>query len=417
MNHFYLYRAAPTRFRWLSLGVAFLGLFWGGCKEAPDSSTRSDKRSATVTELKSNPEIANGGDQAHAPSSVPDKKASELSLLIWHNYVSPEVISGFEAKHGATVGITEVSNSEELKQRLAAEPAAFDLVVTDEQTLRDLVSLRLLRPIEAGEAPASPEVDPDLLSSDADARRYSVPYLWGLTVMAGRDEVLSGAVPSWELLLREDLRIGLIDEPFDLVWMGLLALGYDPEFATKAQIDETVARIAKRFPDITNNMFDVVSGLDALEAGELDILVTYNGDALARAAGNDSIRVILPEEGAPIWVDSFAVTRDAGNPRLANELIRFMNEPEASAETATFLYYATPIREARALVDAGLLENRVLYPGPDMIEKCRFVQFPGELEKYINQSLSRLIAGARTRSVALESEDSVGIPSEDSSSD
>ena len=82
----------------------------------------------------------------------------------------------------------------------------------------------------------------------------------------------------------------------------LLALGYDPSTATNDQVDEATSRIVERFPDLTKHMVDLISGLDALEAGELDLLVTYNGDALTRASKNAGIKVILPREGAPIWV-------------------------------------------------------------------------------------------------------------------
>lgn len=326
-----------------------------------------------------------------------------LSLLIWEQYLTPGIIERFEAKTGATVAVTEVENSEELKQRIAAAPAAFDVVVADEKTLGELIALRLLRPLDTsllGEQALDIET---FLSSPTDSGvRYSIPYLWGLTVLAARSGLFDEHEASWSLLWREDLRIAVLDEPLDLVWLALLSLGHDPAKATKMQIDEAADRIAKRFPKLTDHMMDVLSGLDALESGEIDLMVTYNGDALSRAAGNADIEVALPKEGAPLWMDSFAVASDAPSPRLAHRFIKFMSSPEVSAETSSSLFYATPNPQARAALSPSLLQNPVLYPAAAEMERCTFMRFDPAVEKHLHQTILRLISGNGNRRVAME---------------
>lgn len=345
------------------------------------------------------------GGSSKASDIAPEPEAAgELSVLIWEDYISPEVVGKFESTHNAKVRLTEAANSEEFKQKLSEDPSAYDLVVTDERTLVELVSLRLLRSFDSKVLSGFQAVDAKFAPPKREAVQYSVPYLWGLTVLAGKKDVIPEAEPSWDLIWREDLRVGLIDEPFDLIWFGLIALGYEPETATEAQIDEVVSKLSKRFPDMTSAMFDPVTGLDALEAGELDLLITYNGDGLLRASQNSAIDIVIPREGAPIWIDSFGLTRDAQNPKLAITFITYMSLPEPSAHNANFLHYATPIRAAHPHVEKALLNNPDLYPDPSVLARCRFVRFPESLEKYVHQAAARIVTGNRVRPVRTESE-------------
>lgn len=387
-----------------------LALALTGCREDPAVEAPSSDPSAIESQkIIRSEDVSKDAAQSGGRSLL--RPPTELSLLIWHEYISPDVVKDFEDANGVKVLITEASNSEEFKQTLSEEPSKFDLLVTDERTITELVSLKLLRAFEPEMLSSLPRTDAQLAPWNEESVRYSIPYLWGLTILAGKAEVLSDTEPSWSLLWRDNLKIGVLDEPFDLIWLGLVASGVDPAAATKTQIDEAVARLSRRFPDITSVMYDSVSGLDALESGELDLLVTYNGDGLTRASKNPNIRVAIPSEGAPIWIDGFALTRDAVNPELANQFILFLSNPESSARNATYLRYATPILEAYPHVEPALRADPSLYPTSEMMEKCRFVQFPEEVEKYVHQAASRLITGSRSRSVVIESQNAT--PSEE----
>lgn len=320
-----------------------------------------------------------------------------VSLLTWDDYYSPEVIARFEAENGCRVLITEVENSERLKQVLSEQPDRFDVVVADEATLRDLISLKHLRELTPALLPSILKEDSRLASPADPDGKYSVPYLWGLTVLAGRKEVLIDAEPSWKLLWEEGLRVGILDEPNDFIWVALLSHGYDPANVSEEQLHEVEALIGKRLPNFTSHMRDTLSGVSALEAGELDLVVVYNGDALARASQDPSISVILPKEGAPLWIDSLAVTRDSRNPELAHRFLMHAASPEMSAMTANHLHFATPSEEARKFVDPGLLANPVLYPSAEDMERCVFVEFPPPIQRAVNQTVSRLVSGGRSK--------------------
>ena len=356
-----------------------------------------DKKSSPARHLLLNQGLKKVFDRVRENSEKP-----EVSLLIWDEYIAPSVIEGFTSESGVRVVVTEIDNSEQLKQALSSKPDGFDVVVADEKTMKELMDLRLLADLDKEALGLNAgQLEPFLSSAFDQGNRFTIPYHWGLTVLGGKEGVLSSD-PSWSLLWREDLRVALLDEPADLMWVALLALGYDPAVATEAQIDEAAARLARRFPDITRVMNDQITILDKLEAGEVDLVMTYNGDALSRMAEVPGIEIAMPREGAPLWLDSFAVSRDAPNPALAHRFIAYMTRPEISALSATELNYASPNRAALPMIDRALLENQSLSPEPDLIGKCSFVRFPAETEKYAAQTMLGLISNSRSRSFALE---------------
>lgn len=331
------------------------------------------------------------------------ERRARVSLLIWEDYFDPEVIKQFETENQCKVLITEVENTEQLKQELSGNPDGFDVVVADEVTLSDFLNLKQLRELDPALMGSGAGRNDQGLTSPSDPdNRFSRPYLWGLTVLAGRAEVLKDAEPSWNLLWKEGLRTGILDEPIDLIWLALLSLGHNPAEATESQVNEAAALIAKRFPDFTSHMHDTLSAVNALESGELDLVVVYNGDALVRAAQNPSIQVLIPKEGAPLWIDSLAVTRDSPQPELAHRLIAHLTSPAMSAKTANHLHFATPSLIAREQVKPALLQNPMLYPGTDVMERCGFIQFPADVQRTVNQAVARLVTGGRSRNVAME---------------
>ncbi len=327
--------------------------------------------------------------------------APTLSVLTWPNYVDRDVLSRFESVSQSKVKITEVENSEQLRQEMASHTTAYDVVIADEMTLERLLDLRVLaelRPeripkmVEADNVPAAP-FDPE--------SRYSIPYLWGLTVLAGKKDRLEGVDPSWNLLWRKDLRVAIIDEPEDVVWISLLAAGIKPGEATAEEVDIAANQVISRFPEIKKHMMGGISALDALDAGEKDLVIAYNGDALSRALKNPDIRIIVPKEGAPIWIDSLAISRDAPQEDLAYQFIHFMSRPENSAASANGLSYASPIAGARELMDPELLAEPVLYPETEILDRCAFVRFPPELQKLVNQSVIKILRGDPGRSAGV----------------
>jgi spermidine/putrescine transport system substrate-binding protein len=82
-----------------------------------------------------------------------------------------------------------------------------------------------------------------------------------------------------------------------------------------------------------------------------------------------SLRYVIPDEGAALWVDSLAIPKAAPAPELARAFIELLLDPEVAALNANFLRFATP---NRAALDRGLIADAAdpqLYPSADVRER------------------------------------------------
>lgn len=78
---------------------------------------------------------------------------------------------------------------------------------------------------------------------------------------------------------------------------------------------------------------------------------------------------------------------------LAWAFIDFLNEPENAARLARYVNYATPNRAAEKLLSREFLQNPVIYPPPQILDKSEFYeQLPARASKRRNELFSRLMS-------------------------
>lgn len=82
-----------------------------------------------------------------------------------------------------------------------------------------------------------------------------------------------------------------------------------------------------------------------------------------------SLRYVIPDEGAALWVDYVAVPAASAQSELATRFIEFLLDPEIAALNANFLRYATP---NQAALDRGLVVDKddpQIYPPEALLAK------------------------------------------------
>jgi spermidine/putrescine-binding protein len=114
--------------------------------------------------------------------------------------------------------------------------------------------------------------------------------------------------------------------------------------------------------------------LDALIDGTCWVAPMYSGDAADAAEAHPQIGYVIPEEGATMWIDNFAIPRDAPNVDEAHLFINFMLDPEISGRNAGSIWYASPNLSARAHTSEELLQDEQIYPAPEVLAKCGFLK-------------------------------------------
>jgi spermidine/putrescine-binding protein len=92
---------------------------------------------------------------------------------------------------------------------------------------------------------------------------------------------------------------------------------------------------------------------------------------------------VIPEEGANIWIDNVAIPADAPHVRTAEAFMDYLLLPQVSADISNYTAYATPNQVALdlALIDPLMLDNPVIYPDAETLERLFFTQSNPETDQ------------------------------------
>lgn len=103
--------------------------------------------------------------------------------------------------------------------------------------------------------------------------------------------------------------------------------------------------------------------------GEANIAVTFSGEASKMLSENEDLAYVVPSEGTNLWFDNIVIPKTVGNKEGAYAFINFMLRPEIAAKNAQYVGYATPNKDALALLPEDITSDESFYPSEEAMEK------------------------------------------------
>ncbi|WP_434428071.1 polyamine ABC transporter substrate-binding protein [Nannocystis pusilla] len=238
----------------------------------------------------------------------------------------------------------------------------------------------------ATSCPASPtSTRSSARGSPPTTRSTPSPTFWGTTGI-GYDSDHVEAPTSWKALFdpRHAGKISVIDSKGDVFDQALLAAGMDINSTDKPAIRERVYPMLRAQKELLR-AYDS-NPARALAAGDTWIAQIDSGDLFRAQKQRPSLRYVIPEEGAVLWIDYLAIPATAPLPGVAVRFIDFLLDPEIAALNANALRFATPNLAAvqRGLVaDAG---DPALYPSAETRKKLLVSEnWFGETEAVVDE--------------------------------
>src|SRR3546814_1787430 len=95
-------------------------------------------------------------------------------------------------------------------------------------------------------------------------------------------------------------------------------------------------------------VFHEDNGQDLLVAGDVDIVIEYNGDIAQVMTEDEDIDFVVPREGSQISSDCLCIPKGAPSPDLAHAFINYLLDAKAGAEISRTIKYPTPNAAAKA---------------------------------------------------------------------
>ena len=299
----------------------------------------------------------------------------------WTDYIDDSVLTDFSQTTGIAVEYSTFESAEELEAKLAGRNSGFDVVVPSANFLAYARRHKLFRPLDKKAMPNLAGLDPELmrkLERSDPGNEFGVPYLWGTTIFAYRAEAVakrlgsSAPTASWRLLMEPataaklaDCGVAWLDSGTEVVpellrYTGSIANSLNPSDYLKAE-----KHMKQLVPHI--RYFGGENIVDDLAAGKLCVAYSYSGDlAQAReqalANGITDLKLVLPTEGAEMWVDLMAIPTDAPHPNNAHVFINFLLQPAVMARISNTVSYPNAVPASLPLIDEAVKQDPVLFP-------------------------------------------------------
>jgi spermidine/putrescine-binding protein len=118
-------------------------------------------------------------------------------------------------------------------------------------------------------------------------------------------------------------RMVMLDDSRAIIGMTLLTLGYDVNTTDPAQLEEAKVKLAELVPNV--KLFDSDSPKTALIAGDVDLGMTWTGEAVLAQREMPAIEFIYPTEGPILWQDNYAIPVDAPSRRRGLRLAQLLD--------------------------------------------------------------------------------------------
>ncbi len=290
-------------------------------------------------------------------------KGSTLHVYTWSDYISPDVLEGFEKALGVTVVIDTFDSNEAMYAKLKAGGTGYDIIMPSSYQIETMAREKMIERLDRDRLPvvvnnfdnsfATQILDPSF--------SFSVPYAVTYTGFAYvKDKIPEGADPaSWAILGNPALkgRISLLDDIREVVGVGLMYLGYSVNSTNAAEIDAAVEQILKwrsnvRKFDSESYKTEVASGATWLGLGySTDITQLIVGDEEAGAPARDDIGFALPKEGFSIAFDEMVLASGSKNKDLAYVFINYLYTGDVAAANMDYICGPMPVATGISLLD------------------------------------------------------------------
>ncbi|MEI8089750.1 MAG: spermidine/putrescine ABC transporter substrate-binding protein [Opitutaceae bacterium] len=286
-----------------------------------------------------------------------------LRVLIWHDYIDPEIIAYFEKLYDTKIEITFFENNEDLKNKFAQNPDGFDILMPSDYVVeRFRKQGNVIAPIRKENIPNLGHISPILFQSPYDPELvYSVPMFYCCLGVSFNSKKVQYVPRNFSLRSKsatENLNLhgyrALLDEPRVSLSAALLDDGVDPNHPTIDQLNRTANRLIEDAKALgTHYMASTLP--EHLIKNEIMLAVNWSGAAAVAVQKNPAIRFVLPEGKKFIQVDSFVIPLRAKNKYTAEFFINFLLIPEISGDLTNYSFYANSNQSSSPFISRDIL--------------------------------------------------------------
>lgn len=273
-----------------------------------------------------------------------------LHVYNWGEYTGENIISGFEELTGAKVIMDNFDSNEQMYIKVA-NGDAYDVLVPSDYMIQRMMQEKMLQKLE-------PETRKECLGELVDAikglpydpkNEYSIPYFWGTVgIVYDKTKVSEEDLEKdgWDIFLDQKFKgdIYLYDSERDSFMMALKALGYSMNTTSQDELNDAynwlIQCVQTMDPEIVTDEI-----IDNMAQARKALGLIYSGDAAYVMSENENMGFYMPKSGTNLWSDAMVIPKNAKNPKLTNEFIRYITSYDAAMDNSSYVGYTSPNKE------------------------------------------------------------------------
>ena len=321
-----------------------------------------------------------------------------LNVYNWGLYISDgsddsiNVLSAFEDLTGIKVNYTTFDSNESLYAKMKSGGASYDVIFPSEYMVGKMAAEGMLAELNYDNIPNIANVGEEYLGWDFDPEnRWSVPYMWGTTVLIYNTTMVEEEPTSWDALwdVRYANNVLMFNNSRDAYAIAAKRQGLSLNPASVEEVDTVMEDLKAQKSVVQAYVMDEI--FDKMEGGEAALAPYYAGDALVMIEENPDLAVVHPEEGVNFFVDSMCVPANAKHKEAAELYINYLCEPSVGLANCDYIGYSTPLTEVWEELDDDLKYSEVAYPGKEVMDKAEvFITLPEEVNAALDAQWSEM---------------------------
>ena len=334
-------------------------------------SSRGRRVAATALAIGSIAVLAGCGTSSGG-SAAPSEAADELgdyegsvSILAWPGYVEdgsndPAVdwVSGFEEETGCEVTSKTYGTSDEAVNLM--KTGDYDVIAASGDATLRLIAAGDVAPVNTDLIPSYEGIYDFLKEKEwnsVDGQSYGVPHGYGANLLLYNTEVVSPAPTSWDIVFdgasEYSGKITAYDSPIYIADAAVYLMTHQPDLGIENPyaLDETqfqaaVDLLKEQRAHVGEYWSDYLKEIQAFETGDSVAGTTWQVIQNVLAGSDATTDVVLPEEGATGWSDTWMIASEAKSPNCAYAWLDWIASPETNAAATAYFGEAPSSQEA-----------------------------------------------------------------------
>jgi spermidine/putrescine transport system substrate-binding protein len=237
----------------------------------------------------------------------------------------------------------------------AGQATGYDVMVmtNNNPELGYLIQLGWLVPIDHSLMPNFKKYASPLVTNPTfdPGNKYTMAWQSGWTSVGYNSSLVKDPGDSVQILFDKKYagKVGMLDDPFELGSVGLLAIGVEPAKSTESDWAKAAKKLQTQKSDGIVAAYYDQSYISHLKNGDVVVSQVYSGD-IFQANLNSKYRdltLMIPKEGLMLWTDNMIIPLHAANPLDAMTCMDYFYSPQTQSVVEYYDDYICPVPNAK----------------------------------------------------------------------